>query len=123
MEYVRLTTMAAVMGVTDGWLRGLVYQKVMDDEREVQDRGSPYVMHTKQVVQALVAKRMRQRSIGYDAIRAAVDRFDIDRKKLHEVQLAQGIKLVLNKSLLTLQARGFLKQANDLEYGPEEQAA
>jgi len=123
MDYVRLTTMAAVMGVTESWMRGLVYQKVMDDEREVQGMGSPYLMHTRQVVQALVAKRLRARNVGYDAIRAAVDKFEIDRKKIHEVQLAVGIKLVLNKSLLTLQARGLLKQANDLEYGWEEQAA
>ena len=123
MNYVRLTTMAAVMGVTAGWMRGLVYQAVMDDERENPVKGSPYVMHTKQVVQALVAKRMRQRSIGYDAIRAAIDGFEIDRRKVHEVQIAEGVKLVLNKSLLTLQARGLLKRANELEGNSEERAA
>lgn len=122
MYYVRLTTMAVVMGVTVGWLRGLIAQKVMDDEREMQGRGVPHLMHVKQVVQALVSKRLRQRHVGYDAIRAAVDGFDIDRRKTHEVQLAEGVKLVLNKSLLTLQARGLLKQANDLDYGEQEAA-
>jgi len=122
MQYVRLTTMAAVMGVTAGWLRGLVYQRVMDDEREVQVKGSPYILHTQQVLQALVAMRMREAGIGYDSIRLAVDKFEIDRAKRHEVRLADGIKIVFNKSLLTLQARNLLKSANDLEYGLEEAA-
>ena len=122
MEYVRLTTMAALMGVTTGWLRCLVYQQVMDDERETRAKGSPYVMHTQQVLQALLAKRMRESKIGYDSIRIAIDEFEVDRRKTHEVYLADGVKLVINKSLLTLQAQGLLKQANDLEYGTQEAA-
>jgi len=123
MEYVRLSTVASVMGVKVGWLRGLVYQKVMDDEREHQAKGSPYVMHVQQCFQALIAYRMRQRNIGYDLIRDAVWDLEIDRLKRHEVHVAEGIKLVLQKALLTLQARSLLKEANDLEFGVEEERA
>lgn len=123
MDYVRLTTMASVLGVTDGWLRGLVYQRVLDDERENPVKGSPYIMHIKQTVQALIAKRLREAHVGYDTIRLAVDKFDIDRAQKHTVKIAEGIDLVFHKSLMTLQARFYLKQANTLEYGEEREAA
>lgn len=123
MEYVRLTTVAGVMGVTVGWLRGLIAQKVMDDERENRVKGSPHQMHVQQCFQAMIAKRMRERNIGYDLIRDAVWDLEIDRLKRHEVHVAEGIKLVLLKSVLIMQARNILKMANDLEYGAEEEAA
>jgi hypothetical protein len=119
-HYVRLTTVAAVMGVTVGWLRGLVYQKVMDDERELQGRGSPYVMHVQQCFQALIAKRMRDRSIGYDLIRDAVWDLEIDRLAKHEVKVANGIKLVLDKRALTKDAREVMSKAHGIEYGYQE---
>lgn len=122
MNYVRLSTVAGVMGVTNGWLRHQVYQKVMDDARENPAKGSPYIMHVSQVLQALISKKMRKRSIGYDLIRATIDKFEFDRAKKHEVVVDTGIKLVLDKPLLTLEARNILKIANDLEYGAEEAA-
>ena len=121
MDYVRLTTVARVMGVNISWLRGLVYQKVMDDERESRTKGSPHVMHVQQCFQAIVARRMRERRIGYDLVRDAIWDLEIDRQKRHEVKVATGIKLVLNKSLLLLEARSLLKEANDWEYGTEDE--
>ena len=123
MEYVRMTTIAGVMGVTVGWLRGLVYQRVVDDMRENPVKGSPYVMHVPEVLQAVVAFKMRRRNIGYDMIRAAVDKFEIDRKSVHVVPVDSGIDLVMKKPVLILQARNILKIANDWEYGAEEVAA
>lgn len=111
------------MGVTDGWMRGLVYQRVMDDERENPVKGSPYIMHVEQVLEALIAQKMRRRNIGYDLIRDAVDKFEIDRKKIHVVRVDSGIELVLKKPVLILQARNILKIANDIEFGSEEEAA
>jgi hypothetical protein len=123
LNYVRLTTIAAVMGVTVGWLRGLVYQRVMDDMRENPVKGSPYVMHVPEVLQAVVAYKMRRRNIGYDLIRDAIDKFEIDRKKIHVVPVDSGIDLVMKKPILILQARNILKIANDWEHGEEEVAA
>ena len=125
MEYVRLTTIAAIMGVTTGWLRGLVYQSVMDDERENPVKGSPYIMHVRQIFQAIVALKMRQAGIGYDTIRLAIDSFEIDRAKLHRTQLDpddKGLILEVRKSVYLLKARGILKQANEWEYDVEEAA-
>lgn len=125
MEYVRLTTIAAILGVTTSWLRGLVYQRVMDDERENQAKGSPYVMHVRQVFQAIVAMKMRKAGIGYDSIRLVIDSFEIDRAKLHRTQLDpddKGMILEIRKSVYLLKARGVLKRANDFEYGVEEAA-
>lgn len=123
MHYVRLTTVASIMGVTDGWLRGLVYQRVMDDERDTKGRGSPYVMHAQQCFQALIAKRMRDRGIGYNLIRDAVWDLELDRLSKHEVEVASGIKLVLNRRALAKDAREVLEEANHLEYGYEYEEA
>jgi hypothetical protein len=123
MNYVRLTTVALLMGVTISWMRGLVYQKVLDDERDNPAKGSPYIVHVKQIVQALVAMRMRKVGVGYDAIRMTVDKFDIDRAKRHEARIAHGVKVVLDKSLLVFEAKTLLKEANDIEYGAEQEAA
>jgi len=125
MYYVRLTTVASIMGVKTGWLRGLVGQCVMDDEREVRTKGAPHIMHVRQVFQAIVAKKMRRRNIGYDLIRSAVDKFEIDRKARHVVPVDTGIDLVLRKPTLIMEARNILKRANDAEFGTngEEQAA
>jgi len=124
MEYVRLTTIAAIMGVTDGWLRGLVYQRVMDDERENQVKGSPYIMHVRQIFQAIVAWKMRQAGIGYDTIRLAVDKFEIDRVKYHKICIDptdKGMDLIIHKAAYLNKARGILERANDLEYNVEEE--
>jgi hypothetical protein len=64
---------------------------------------------------------MRERRIGYDLVRDAIWDLEIDRQKRHEVKVATGIKLVLNKSLLLLEARSLLKEANDWEYGTEDE--
>jgi len=124
MEYVRLTTIAAIMGVTDGWLRGLVYQRVMDDERENRVKGSPYIMHVKQIFQAIVALKMRQARIGYDTIRLAVDKFEIDRVKYHKICIDptdKGMDLIIYKAAYLNKARGILERANDFEYNVEEE--
>jgi hypothetical protein len=115
--------MASVMGVNHGWLRGLIYQKVMDDERERREKGSPHLMHVQQTFQALIARRMRERAIGYDLIRDAVWDLEIDRQKIHDVEVAEGIKLVLNKSLLLMKARALFKQGHDFEYRADEERA
>lgn len=122
MEWVRLTTVAAIMGVTDGWMRGLVYQKVMDDERENPVKGAPYVMHLKQVVQAIVAQRCRRRNVGYDLIRDAVDKFEVFGKQFHIVPVERGMDLRLHRKVLTDDAREILRQANEITYGSEEAA-
>lgn len=123
MEHVRLSTMASVMGVHHGWLRGLIYQKIMDDERDLRGCGSPHLMHVQQTFQALIARRMRERAIGYDLIRDAVWDLEIDRQRVHEVRVSDGIKLVLNKSVLLMKARALFKQAHDAEHGLEARVA
>jgi hypothetical protein len=125
LYYVRLTTIAGLLGVRVQWLRGLIGQKVMDDERDNPAKGSPHLMHTEQIVQAIVAKRMRQRNIGYDAIRAAVDEFDVFGKQYHIAPVAHGIDLRLHRRVLTSEATEILKSANLVEYGSngEEAAA
>lgn len=122
MEWVRLTTVAAIMGVTDGWMRGLVYQRVMDDERDNPVRGAPYVMHERQIVQAIVAQRCRRRSVGYDLIRDAVDKFEVFGKQFHVVPVERGIDLRLHRRVLAEDAREILRQANEIEYGLQEAA-
>ena len=123
MEWVRLTTVAAIMGVTDGWMRGLVYQRVMDAERESDAAQSPYVMHLQQVVQALVAQRCRRKAIGYTTIRAAVDEFEIFGRQFHTVEVDRGMDLRLHRRVLTDDAREILRQANEVEHGIQEKAA
>jgi hypothetical protein len=93
----------------------------MDDEREERGKGIPHLMHVQQCFQAIIARRMRDRNIGYDLIRDAVWDLEIDRLKRHEVKVAEGIKLVLNKSVLTAQARALFKEAYDWEYPGEEE--
>ena len=122
MEWVRLTTVAAIMGVTDGWMRGLIYQSVMDRERESDAEQAPYVMHLKQVVQALVAHRCRKRSVGYDLIRDAVDQFEIFGKQYHIVPVDRGLDLRLHRKVLTDDAREILAEANEITYGSQEAA-
>ena len=118
-----MTTVAAIMGVTDGWMRGLVYQRVMDSERESDAAQSPYVMHLQQVVQALVAQRCRRKAIGYVTIRAAVDEFEIFGRQFHTVEVDRGMDLRLHRRVLTDDAREILRQANEIEHGVQEKAA
>jgi hypothetical protein len=119
MEYVKLVTVASILGVTDSWLRGLIYKNVMDDERERQCSGVPHVMHVRQVFQAIVADRMRTHQIGYDLIRATVDAFDLDRKKKMIIPVTAGITLVVEKQIILTKARRVLEIANRIENGGE----
>ena len=125
MYYVRLTTVAGLLGVTVAWLRGLIGQRVMDDERDNPAKGSPHLMHQKQIVQALVAQRCRKRNIGYDAIREAVDAFEIFGKQYHVAPVERGIDLRLHRRVLVADAKEVLEKANNIEYGSngEEAAA
>lgn len=125
LYYVRLTTIAGLLGVTVAWLRGLIGQKVMDDERDNPAKGSPHLMHQKQIVQALVALRCRRRNIGYDAIRDAVDGFEVFGKQYHTAPVASGIDLRLHRRVLASEATDILKKANLIEHGSngEEAAA
>jgi len=123
--YVRLTTIAGLLGVTVPWLRGLIGQRVMDDERDYPAKGSPHLMHTKQIVQALVALRCRRRNIGYDAIREAVDAFEVFGKQYHIAEVERGVDLRLHRRVLVADAKEVLEKANLIEFGSngEEAAA
>lgn len=120
---VRLTTLAAVMGVTPGWARGLVYQLVLDDIRENPSKGSPYIVGMEQVFQVVLAWRMRQAGIGYDTIRLVLDGFEIDKVSTHSVMLCPEISLALHRAKLRLRATQFFIEANKLEHGTEEEVA
>lgn len=123
MYYVRLTTVAGLLGVTVAWLRGLIGQKVMDDERDNPAKGSPHLMHQRQIMQALVAQRCRRRSIGYDAIRAAVDSFEVFGKQYHVAPVERGVDLRLHRRTIAADAKELLLRANEIEYGTNSEEA
>ena len=66
---------------------------------------------------------MRQAKIGYDTVRLAIDRFEIDRAKYHKVCIDptdKGMDLIIHKSAYLRKARKVLEEANDLEYGSDD---
>ena len=123
MHHVRLTTVAPLIGVKVHWLRGLIGQRVMDDERDNPAKGSPHLMHLRQISQAIIAQRLRRRNVGYDVIRAAVDDFEVFGRQYHVIPVADGIDLRLHRRVLMSESTEILRQANLIEYGTDEEEA
>jgi len=123
LDAVRLSSIAAVMQVTTSWLRSLIYQKVMDDIRDDQARGVPYLVHVQQVMQAVVAVELRKKRVGFDSIREAVDAFELDNRKTHVVEWGEFMKLTLKKDKILVEARRILGEAQGLENKDRRKAA
>jgi hypothetical protein len=116
IDVVRLTTVALIMSVTTSWLRGLILQNVMEDERWSKKRGVPCIMTRRNVTQALIAQRMREAGIGYDAIRLVLEEYEFDNMQNHWVDVAPGVCVDIDTLVILRDARRIFDQAYNLEY-------
>jgi len=116
IDVVRLTTVALIMSVTTSWLRGLILQNVMEDERWSKKRGVPCIMTRRNVTQALIAQRMREAGIGYDAIRLVLEEYEFDNMQNHRVDVAPGVWVDIDTLVILMDARRIFDQAYNLEY-------
>lgn len=114
--YVGTAALAAALNTRPSWIRTMVAQKIMDDNREQIGRGCRFLLHMEETQQLIVAQHLRKLNVGLDTIRIVVDQLFFDNEDLALADFDE-IYITVDKAKVRRRAQAALRVARSLEHG------